>query len=107
MSPKKKKLTFNDLGEMLGHVVKSIADLPTRDEVVTKDSVRQIVREEVREELRKELKPVETRLMAIESKVSGVDRRLDAEAMRRDDEKIPARIAHLEKKVFGTPRTSA
>ena len=64
----------------------------------TKDDVREVVREE--------LKPIETRLAAVEGKVAGIDRRLDTEAMRRDDEKLPARVARIEKKVFGTPRTS-
>lgn len=82
---------------MLGHAVKSIGDLPTRDDV------REIVREEVKEEL----KPVETRLIAVEGKVAGIDRRLDAEAMRRDDEKIPARIAHIEEKLFGVSQEPA
>jgi|SRR3989338_1675038 len=80
----RKKTTLKEVGEMLTHVVKHMA---------TKEDVREIVK--------KELKPIETRLAAVEGKVSGIDRRLDAEAMRRDDEKIPARVATIEKKVFG------
>jgi hypothetical protein len=71
-----------------------IADL--RKDMATKDDVRGIVREE--------LKPIETRLAAVEGKVAGIDRRLDAEAIKRDDEKIPVRVDKLEKKVFGTHR---
>lgn len=97
-----KKITLNELGQMLTHIVKSIADLATKEDIKdmpTKDDVREVVREE--------LKPIETRLAAVEGKIAGIDRRLDAEAMRRDDEKLPARVARIEKKVFGTPRTSA
>lgn len=102
MSPSKKNLTLNDLGEMLEHVVTSVADLASKEDIkdmATKADVRNIVR--------KELKPIETRLMAVESKVTGIDRRLDAEAIRRDDEKIPARVANIEKKVFGASKEPA
>jgi hypothetical protein len=90
---------FAALAEDITDIKKTMA---TKDDIVnmaTKDDVRKIVREE--------LKPIETRLMSVESKVAGIDRRLDAEAMRRDDEKIPARVTHLEKKVFGAPRAPA
>ena len=57
--------------------------------MATKDDVREIVRDE--------LKPIETRLAAVEGKVAGIDRRLDAEAIKRDDEKIPTRVIKIEK----------
>ena len=85
-----KKTTLKEVGEMLTHVVKHMA---------TKDDVRRIVGEK--------LKPIDSRLAAVEGKVSGIDRRLDTEAMRRDDEKIPTRVAHIEKKVFGASRAPA
>ena len=85
-----KKTTLKEVGEMLTHVVKHMA---------TKDDVRRIVGEK--------LKPIDSRLAAVEGKVSGIDRRLDTEAMRRDDEKIPSRVAHIEKKVFGASRAPA
>jgi len=85
-----KRTTLKEVGEMLTHVVKHMA---------TKDDVRRIVGEK--------LKPIDSRLAAVEGKVSGIDRRLDTEAMRRDDEKIPTRVAHIEKKVFGASRAPA
>jgi septal ring factor EnvC (AmiA/AmiB activator) len=68
-------------------LAEDIADL--RKDMATKDDVREIVREE--------LKPIETHLASVEGKVAGIDRRLDVEAMRRDDEKIPARVDKIEK----------
>ena len=85
-----KRTTLKEVGEMLTHVVKHMA---------TKDDVRRIVGEK--------LKPIDSLLAAVEGKVSGIDRRLDTEAMRRDDEKIPTRVAHIEKKVFGASRAPA
>jgi hypothetical protein len=75
-------------------VVDDITDI--KSTMATKDDVRDIVREE--------LKPIETRLAAVDGKVAGIDRRLDAEAIKRDGEKIPARVDKLEKKVFDTHR---
>jgi phage shock protein A len=68
-------------------LAEDIADL--RKDLATKDDVREIVREE--------LKPIETRLASVEGKVAGIDRRLDVEAMTRDDEKISARVDKIEK----------
>jgi len=44
------------------------------------------------------------RIAGVESKVSGVNRRLDTEAMARQDQKLPARVSDLEKEVFGQSR---
>jgi predicted nucleic acid-binding Zn-ribbon protein len=85
-----KKTTLNELGAMMEHVVKHMA---------TKEDMR-----ELKAELKGDIQRLDDRLAGVESKVAGIDRRLDAEAMRRDDEKIPARVAHLEKKVFGKVR---
>jgi hypothetical protein len=68
-------------------VADDIADI--RKTMATKDDVRAIVREE--------LKPIETRLSAVEGKVAGIDRRLDAEAIRRDDQNLPTRVNEIEK----------
>ena len=89
-----KKTTLKEVGELLAHFVKHIATKDDIKDMATKSDVRGIIRGE--------LKPLATRLIAVESKVSGIDRRLDAEAIRREDEKIPARVLKLEKKVFGT-----
>ena len=81
---KKKNITLNDLGEMLEHVVNSIADLATKEDI--KDMATKA-----------DIKKLDDRLAGVESKVAGIDRRLDAEAMRRDDEKLPTRVGKIEK----------
>ena len=88
-----KKTTLDELGQMVSHLVKHM---------LTKDDVRDIVHEEMNAILPESLKPIEKRLLAVESKIVGIDRRLDAEAMRRDDEKLPMRVAVLEKKMART-----
>lgn len=60
-----------------------------KDRMLTKDDVREVVREE---------------LQPLESKVAGIDKRLDIDAVKRDHEKIPPRVADLENKVFGKSR---
>ena len=60
-----------------------------KDRMLTKDDVRDVVREE---------------LQPLESKVAVIDKRLDIDAVKRDHEKIPARVADLETKVFGKSR---
>ena len=60
-----------------------------KDRMLTKDDVREVVR--------KELQP-------LESKVAGIDKRLDIDAVKRDHEKIPTRVADLETDVFGKSR---
>ena len=91
---KKKENGFDTLARLIKSESEDI-----RKHMATKEDVRKILHDE--------LKPIETRLTAVEGKVSGIDRRLDAEAMRRDDEKIPARVANIEKKVFGASRAPA
>jgi hypothetical protein len=91
MSPnkaKKKNITLNDLGAMIEHVVKSMADFATKEDIA-----------DLRKDMatKADIKKLDDRLAGVESKVAGIDRRLDAEAMRRDDEKIPARIGKIEK----------
>jgi phage shock protein A len=88
--PKKRTSSLQTLIERgFKAVAEDIADL--RKDMATKDDVREIVREE--------LKPIETRLAAVEGKVAGIDRRLDTEAIRRDDEKIPTRVEKIEKHI--------
>ena len=57
-----------------------------------------------KDELREALKPIEDRLTSVESKVAGTNRRLDNEAMLRDDLAIPKRVSDLETKTFGASR---
>ena len=83
----KRDKELHDLTETVGFVVKNMA---------TKDEVRQIVREE--------LKPIEDGLAAVESKIAGTNRRLDNDAMMRDDLSIPKRVSDLEQKTFGASR---
>jgi hypothetical protein len=64
----------------------------TKEEGVTKD------------DLREALKPIEDRLTAVESKVSGINRRLDTDAMFRTDLGLPKRVSDLEEKTFGASR---
>ena len=51
-----------------------------------------------------DLTDIKDRLTAVESKVSGVNRRLDNDAMLRDDLAIPKRVADLEEETFGASR---
>ena len=82
------------------------------DRMVTRDDVREIVAEIVadmvpsivQESVQNALKPIDHRLMALENKLSGIDKRLDIEAGHRDDIKIPSRVVDLEVNVFGTSR---
>ena len=51
-----------------------------------------------------DLADIKDRLTAVESKVSGINRRLDTDAIMRDDLAIPKRVADLETKAFGASR---
>jgi hypothetical protein len=51
-----------------------------------------------------DLADIKDRLTSVESKVAGVNRRLDNEAMLRDDLAIPKRVSDLEEKTFGASR---
>jgi hypothetical protein len=57
-----------------------------------------------KDELREALEPIENRLISVESKIAGTNRRLDDEAMLRDDLALPKRVADLETKTFGSSR---
>jgi hypothetical protein len=69
-----------------------VAHMLTKEDGVTKD------------DLPNALKPIEDRLAGVESKVAGTNRRLDNEAMLREDLAIPKRISDLETKTFGASR---
>jgi hypothetical protein len=89
-TPANKKVTLNELGSMMEHVVKSIGNI--EDKMATKDDVRK---------LDDRLTGVEDGLTAVESKVDGINRRLDSEAMMRTDQKLPERVTDLEVEIFG------
>jgi hypothetical protein len=60
--------------------------------------------DELRVELKADIARLDVGLKTVDSKVSGIDKRLDIEAGYRDDMKIPARVSDLETKVFGKSR---
>ena len=41
-------------------------------------------------------------IATVDSKVAGINRRLDTDAMQRTDLKLPRRVHELEEKVYGT-----
>jgi hypothetical protein len=67
-----KKTTLNELGEMLDHVVKHMA---------TKG----------------ELEKIENKVDGLKVKVDGIQNTLDREAVVRADQKLPDRVARIEK----------
>ena len=75
-----KETTLKEIGETLGFIVERMA---------TKDDI-------------KELKD---QIAAVDSKVAGINRRLDTEAMQRTDLKFPRRVHDLEEEVYGTGRS--
>lgn len=77
-----------------------VTHMLTKEDGVTKDDLAELVRPILREEL----KPIEDRLTSVESKIAGTNRRLDEEALRRDDMALPKRVSDLEEKTFGTSR---
>ena len=79
--------SLDELAAMVEHVIKHMA---------TKDDVGEIVAER--------LKSVEQRLQAVASKIDGINRRLDSEAIQRTDLKLPLRVGELEAHVFGAAR---
>jgi hypothetical protein len=48
---------------------------------------------------------IDQRLLGVENKIAGVYRRLDAEAIRPTEIKLPRRVHDLEEKVYGTGRS--
>jgi hypothetical protein len=84
-----------------------VTHMLTKEEGVTKDDLPKLVRPIIREELSTALKPIEDRLTSVESKIAGTNRRLDTEAMHRDDLALPKRVSNLEEKTFGASRHPA
>jgi tetrahydromethanopterin S-methyltransferase subunit G len=51
-----------------------------------------------------DLADIKDRLTSVESKVSGTNRRLDTEAMYREDLALPKRVSDLEERTVGASR---
>lgn len=54
--------------------------------------------------VKKEIRVVKDEVVAVKGKVTGIDSRLDLEADRRTDLKLPRRMHNVEVKVFGDSR---
>ena len=54
---------------------------------------------------KEDVEKLENRLIAVEGKIDGTNRRLDTEAMQRTDLKLPRRVHEIEEKLFGTGRS--
>jgi phage shock protein A len=93
-APKLKKMTLNELGSMLEHVVKSIAKIEEKVDAID----TQLTAAESK------VDGIDTRLIAVESKVDGINRRLDTEAMVRTDQKLPERVSDIEIELYGSSR---
>lgn len=87
MTDRDTSTTIDELGAMLEHIVEHMA---------TKQDVADIIDGK--------LEPIEMRLAAVESKIDGINRRLDSDAMQRADLKLPQRTSDLETQVFGAAR---
>jgi hypothetical protein len=81
-----KKTTLNELGEMLDHVVKHMA---------TKDDLEKI--ENKVDGLVTKVVGLETKVDGLKVKVDGIQNTLDREAVERADQKLPDRVARIEK----------
>lgn len=51
-----------------------------------------------------DIKELKDQIAGVESKIAGTNRRLDSEAMLRDDLELPKRVSDLEVKTFGSSR---
>ena len=79
-------VSLNELGLMVEHVVKSTRRI--EQNMATKD----------------DFKNLDDPLTAVESKVDGINRRLDTEAMMRTDQKLPERVDDREIELFGASK---
>jgi len=87
---KPKKIALTELGAMVEHIV---------NHMVTKDDL-----DALDTKLTAHIDGIDTRLVAVESKVDGINRRLDTEAMMRTDQRLPERVRDLEIELFGAPK---
>ena len=96
-----KRTTLAEIGETLAFIVERMSTKGDLNNVATKDDLKQFA---TKDDMRQMLKPIETRLTAIEGKIDGIDKRLDIDAIKRDHEKLPVRVADLEQELFGKSR---
>lgn len=110
-----KKVTLEELGEMVTHIVAhmatkdDIANMATKDDIAnmaTKDDIANMAtKDDVRMIVREELEPIETRLTSIESELASIRRDLDdlqkkvdnATGFSREIDHALGRIAAIEK----------
>ena len=74
---RRKKITFEEVGETLAFIVERMA---------TKDDIKEL----------------RDQIAGVDNKVAGINRRLDTEALQRTDLKLPRRVHELEEEVYGT-----
>jgi ribosomal protein L23 len=79
-----KKTTLKEVGETLAFIVEHMA---------TKDDIKELE------------KKLTDKIEGVDSKVAGINRRLDTEAMQRSDLKLPKRVHDLEEETFGPGRS--
>ena len=68
----KNKITLTDLGKMLEHVVKHMADAATKNDLAhlaTKDDIKEMATKEDLAEIKSELRDIKARLKEIESAI--------------------------------------
>ena len=85
-----KKTTLDDLGEMIRYLVAASADYATKDDIEALET------------------KLTDKIDAIDSKLSGIGRRLESEAMQRSELDLPHHVHELEEKysaAHDTPST--
>jgi len=91
--PDRKKITLNHLADMLAKQGKELHDLTETVGFVVKNMAT-----------KDDINELKDQIVGVESKVAGINRRLDNDAMLRDDLAIPKRVSALEEKTFGASR---
>jgi hypothetical protein len=106
MLTKEEGVTKDELPDLIRPIIREEVEAVVRPVVrdIVREEISENVRPIVREEITDALKPIEERLTSVESKVSGINRRLDTEAMYRGDLALPKRVSDLEEKTFGASR---
>jgi hypothetical protein len=82
-----------DIAESLAFIIEHMA---TKEEVATKEDVR---------EINGRLDSLEDRLGAVENKLTGLYRMHEAEGMKQQDLKLARRIHDLEEKLYGAGKS--
>ena len=95
----KKKITLTDLGKMLEHVVKHMADAATKNDLAhlaTKDDIKEIATKEDIAGIRSELRDIKARLKEIESAIK--DHAGHGKEINHALERISAIERHLDQR---------